>query len=137
MPPFSLFPLDCFQVVGQSPCPELVCTRGHVLARTGGPSDQSQASGRARIGLSLQLLMPSDLNAGRVDLMLFSGPNMEGLILCGGFANLSLSQDVSCVLFCTCYILEYSLAYMVLLMTEQYRYGIHTSGSNAAYRKTK
>lgn len=49
-----------------------------MLARSGGPSDQSQASGRARIGLSLQLLMPSDLNAGRVDLMLFTGPNMEG-----------------------------------------------------------
>lgn len=78
-------------MVGQSPCPELVCTRGHVLARSGGPSDQSQASGRARIGLSLQLLMPSDLNAGRVDRMLFSGPYMEGLLLCGGFENLSQS----------------------------------------------
>ncbi|TSS23707.1 Phospholipase A2 [Bagarius yarrelli] len=50
--------------------PQLVCTRGHVLARSGGPNDQSQASGRARIGLSLQLLMPSDLNAGRADRML-------------------------------------------------------------------
>lgn len=105
MPLFSLFPLDCFQVAGQSPCPELVCTRGHVLARSGGPSDQSQASGRARIGLSLQLLMPSDLNAGRVYLMLFTGPNMESLLLCARFANLSQSPAESCALSCTCYIL--------------------------------
>lgn len=104
-----LFALDCFQVVGQSFCPEQVCTRDHVLARSGGPSDQSQASGRARIRLSLQLLMPSDLNAGRADLMLFSRTNMEGLLLCRGFANLSqiTSRESR-----TCYVLEYILAFL-------------------------
>ncbi len=59
-------PLDCFQVVAQRLCTELVCAHGHVLARGGGPSNQSQASGRARIDLSLQLLMPSDLSTGPV-----------------------------------------------------------------------
>lgn len=70
-------PLDCFQVVAPRLCTELVCAHGHVLARGGGPSNQSQASGRARIDLSLQLLMPSDLSTGPV----FTSPYIGKYVL--------------------------------------------------------
>lgn len=134
MPQFSLFPPDCFQVVGQSPCPELVCTHGHVLARSGGPSDQSQASGRARIGLSLQLLIPSDLNAGRVDLMLFGGPNMESLFtlwrVCKPVTNLSRVTRFFLYTLCT----RKFLGVCLLLNKQQNNYGIQTSGSKPIYQ---